>query len=287
MKTIDLQRTIIQAFKNKEFYGYDIHKKLKTLGVDIEIGRLYKVLNQMQKDNWLEARWEKSSSGPKKKVYKIGKKGKTELDNLLIKAIRTIHRSYGEYLFSLSEQKDIFAKISKSIAEKIQKKGNFALIAMTPSPMYQKLIEKIQNIKKVSKIFIVKPKKTQIEIKNLKTTNIEGNYENIPFKDKYIDLLFITSIPKNESIEKSAREWLRVINNGGKVAILSPNVLFGNLQDPLTIGDFIEKWEHQIYEGRKTGGGEILLSNLKKYFQKIEEKDIVHMKLVLASNPIK
>jgi PadR family transcriptional regulator PadR len=284
MRTSDLRRTILQAFKNKEFYGYDIHKKLASNGINVEVGRLYKVLNQMRKDNWLESRWVKSSLGPKKKVYKIGKKGKNELDTILIKAIRTIHRAYGEYLFSLPPDKDIFKKISEIVACENQRQCNIVLVTDTPSPMYQKLLSNIQHKMENSKIFIVKPKKTPIKL-NLKTVKLEGDFENIPFKDNYIDLLIATSIPRNEIMKKAVKEWTRAINNDGKIAILSPDVLFGECKDPLRIGDFIEKWEHQTFENRKTGGGKNLISILKKYFQKIEEKNIVHMKLVIASNP--
>jgi PadR family transcriptional regulator PadR len=285
MRTSDLRHIILKSFKNREFYGYDIHKKLTSTGVNIDVGRVYKVLNQMQKDGWLESRWEKSSFGPKKKLYKLGKKGKNELDIILINAIRTIHKAYGEYLFGLPVEKDVFNVISNIVACKKPKRCNVVLITDSPSPMYQKLLGSIQHKIVKSKIFIVKPKAMAISLNLQNIVNIEGDFENIPFKDNYVDLLLATSIPRNEIMESAVKEWYRVINNEGKVAILSPNVLFGECDDPLRIGDFIEKWEHQIFENRATGEGKTLLSYLKKYFQKIEDKNIVHMKLVLATGP--
>jgi len=186
---------------------------------------------------------------------------------------------------SLPEDKDIFKKIAKTVACKDQRQCNVVLVTDKPSPMYQKLLSNIQRKMENSKIFIVKPKTTQIKL-TLNAVKMEGNFTNIPLKDHYVDLLLTTSIPKNEIIKKAVKEWYRVINNEGKIAILSPDVLFGTCKDPLRIGDFIEKWEHQIYENRKTGGGKTLIANLKKQFQKIEERQIVHMKLILATEPL-
>jgi len=282
MRTSELRQIILQTFKRGEFYGYNVHKKLTSVGINVEAGRLYKVLNQMLKDNWLESRWEKSSIGPKKKVYKLGEEGKAELDKLLMNAVRTIHKAYGEYLFGLPREKDIFEAISLIVACENARQCNMVLVVDSPSPMYQRLLGSIQNRMENLNIFIVKPKKMVFSLNLKNTVNVEGDFQNIPLKDNYVDLLMVTSIPRNEIIEKAAKEWRRVVNNRGKIAILSPRVLFGDCEDPLMIGDFIEKWEHQIYENRKLGEGKMLITYLKKYFLKIKETNIVHMKLILA-----
>lgn len=282
MRTSELRKIILQTFKKGEFYGYDIHKKLISIGITVETGRLYKVLNQMLKDNWLESHWEKSPIGPKKKLYKLGKEGKAELDRILMKAVRQVHKAYGEYLLRLPREKDIFQTISNAIACEDVQECNIALVADRPSPMYQRLLSSIQDISKNSRIFIVKPKKMVLNFNLRNMANIEGDLQNIPLKDNYVDLLIVTSIPRDEIMKKALKEWRRVINNKGKMAILSPMVLFRDCTDPLSIGNFIEKWEHQIFENREVGEGKRLIDYLKKYFLKVEEKNIVHMKLVLA-----
>ena len=50
MKTDDLKRIILKMFKGSELYGYEIHKRLESQGVEAEMGRLYRVLNDMLKD---------------------------------------------------------------------------------------------------------------------------------------------------------------------------------------------------------------------------------------------
>lgn len=287
MRTTDLRITILKTFKDREFYGYDIHKKLIEEGIKIEIGRLYNVLNQMLQDGLLESSWEKSTKGPKKRIYKLGIKGKAELDKILMTAVQTIHRAYGEYLLNLPPEKSVFNHISKEIIEEEESSYTLALIAESLSPMYQKLLKGIQNRLVDSRIFIVKPKGLPLKLELDNVVYLEGNLENIPLKDDYVDLLLTTHLPRNENMEKSRREWCRVIKKTGKVALLSPNVLFSSTQDPLTIGDYMEKWEHEIYENRKTSEGKSLLNSLKKHFSMVKQKNIVHMKLVIASNPLR
>ncbi len=49
----------------------------------------------------------------------------------------------------------------------------------------------------------------------------------------------------------------------------------------------MERWEHETYENRKVGEGDILLKSLRERFSNVKEKNIVHMKLILADNPQK
>jgi DNA polymerase-1 len=73
------------------------------------------------------------------------------------------------------------------------------------------------------------------------TAYVEGSLENVPLKERYLDLLIATSLPLLERIKKAAREWHRVIKDNGRIAVLSPRVLFDQYEDPLAIVDFMEK----------------------------------------------
>ena len=77
--------------ENNEFYGYEIHKILNSQGIKIEISRLYRVLNEMLKDKIFSSRWEKSPSGPKKRIYKLDKKGIKRREEWLT-TFKSIHR---------------------------------------------------------------------------------------------------------------------------------------------------------------------------------------------------
>jgi hypothetical protein len=54
-------------------------------------------------------------------------------------------------------------------------------------------------------------------------------------------------------------------------------------EDPLTIGDFIEKYEHESIEKGEHLDSELLKRLLGKFFQDVQEKQIVHMTLFMAS----
>lgn len=284
MRTRDLRVIILKTFKDKEFYGYDIHKKLIAKGIRIDVGRLYYVLNQMLGDRLLESRLEKSIKGPKKKLYRLGIRGKEELDEILMKAIQTVHRAYGEYLLSLPPERSVFSSISKEIVSEGMSQCKLVLIAENSSPMYQRLLKSIQDRLVDLRVFIVKSKALPLKLELDNVVYLEGNLENIPLKDGYVDILLAAHMPRNENMEKSRKEWCRVVKKTGKVVLIAPNVLFSSIQDPLTIGDYMEKWENEIYENRKMGEGKALLDSLRKCFLRLEQKNIVHMKLVIASN---
>ncbi|NIM45061.1 MAG: hypothetical protein GTO54_05430, partial [Nitrososphaeria archaeon] len=63
---------------------YDIHKTLDQESVEIELSRLYRVLNEMEREDLLSSRWEKSIAGPKKKMYTMGEAGRKKLRTILL-----------------------------------------------------------------------------------------------------------------------------------------------------------------------------------------------------------
>ncbi|MCW4054553.1 MAG: helix-turn-helix transcriptional regulator [Candidatus Bathyarchaeota archaeon] len=287
MRTADLRILILKTVKEKEFYGYDIQKKMISEGIKIEIGRLYNVLNQMLRDGLLESRWETSAKGPKRKLYRLGIEGKKELDKILLTAIKTIHKAYGEYLLNLPPEKSVFNSISEAVVASEKSVYNLVLVVESSSPMYQRLLKSIQDRLVDLRIFIVKPKALSFKVEMDNVVNLEGNLENIPLKDNYVDLLLTTNMPRNQKMEKTTKEWRRVLKKTGTIALIAPTVLFASIQDPLTIGDFMEKWEHEIYESRKAGEGKALLECLHKNFSTVKERNIVHMKLIFANNVLK
>jgi hypothetical protein len=67
--------------------------------------------------------------------------------------------------------------------------------------------------------------------------------------------------------------------------IITPTILVHRYEDPLTIGDFVEKYEHETIEKSEPIDREFLQILLNKYFKKVEEKQIVHMTFFLVSKP--
>jgi len=74
LRTEDLKKIILKTFRRREFYGYEAYKKLKSKDIKIEISRLYRVLNEMQREGLLDNRWERSQLGPRRRVYRRKRK---------------------------------------------------------------------------------------------------------------------------------------------------------------------------------------------------------------------
>jgi hypothetical protein len=66
---------------------------------------------------------------------------------------------------------------------------------------------------------------------------------------------------------------------------LAPAILLHKRGDPLSMGDFVEKLEHQMLEKQDFIDHEYLQNLLMGQFEKIEEKQIAHMTAIIASKP--
>ena len=125
----------------------------------------------------------------------------------------------------------------------------------------------------------------EVDLKLNNLSFLDGDYNNIPLKEKYLDLLVVTSIPKKDFFSPALKEWHRVLKQTGRLTMLTPTVLIRKYEDPLTIGNFIEKYEHETKEKSKQINQEDLQEILKKFFNKVEEKQVVHLTLFLADEP--
>jgi DNA-binding PadR family transcriptional regulator len=143
MRTGDFKQLILKLFGNREFYGYQVHKVLLSEGIKVGISRLYRVLNEMLKEGLLEGRWEKSRIGPRRRVYQLGVKGREELNNILLDAIRTVHGFYGGYLMSLLPKINVFDDIISLFTDGLKGYENIAYIISNYSRMNEVLISNI------------------------------------------------------------------------------------------------------------------------------------------------
>jgi DNA-binding PadR family transcriptional regulator len=286
MRTGDLKQTILKLFGNREFYGYEVHKVLLSEDVKVEISRLYRVLSEMRREELLESRWEKSRIGPRKRVYQLGEKGKEELNNILVDAIKTVHGFYGAYLMSLIPKVNVFDDVVRSFTEGFKGYENVAYVISKHSRMNEVLISHIQSKLPQAKIFLVKPGPLEIDLKLDNLYLFDGFYHDIPLKTDFADCMIVIDLPKKENLERALKEWHRVLNSNGKLAILTPTILLESYEDPITIGDFIEKHEHETIEKGEHIDKSILEEHVKQHFNAIEEESIVHMTILRASEPL-
>jgi ubiquinone/menaquinone biosynthesis C-methylase UbiE len=112
---------------------------------------------------------------------------------------------------------------------------------------------------------------------------LNGAYDNIPLRSRYVDLVIIVGVPERNCLENSLREWGRVLKQDGALAIVTPTILVRKYDDPLSIGNFIEKYEREVSEKRDYTEARALEALLEKFFHKVEEKQIIHMTIFSAS----
>jgi DNA-binding PadR family transcriptional regulator len=283
MRTEELKLIILDLLKDKEFYGYEIHKLLEAEGIRVEFGSLYRLLIRLQNDGFLLSRWQESGKGPMKRIYNVSKKGIQELDATLSEAIDTVNKYYDEYLMKVPVEKSVFNMIAKLATSDLKNESVVAYVSTQSSPLNEKTLNSVVNNVPRLKTFIVKPNSVDRSLHPENIAFLEGWNNSIPLKDEQVDLLFLTSLPRNENLREATKEWCRVIRKNGRLAILAPTVIFQNLNDPLNIGDFIEKWIYTHNQNNEALNYDFFWSVLEKSFRRIEVKQIIHMTLLLAS----
>jgi len=285
MRTENLKRIILRMFGSREFYGYEVHRELASEKIEVGISRLYRVLTEMSKDGLLEGRWEKGQLGPRKRMYRLGQKGKKQRKKILLDAIETVHEFYSEYLLTLPAKVNSITSICRLLSSNVDRKGEIAFISPTYQAIHERILHDLHDEMPEAKIYFVKPASLSVDLKLHNLWFLNGTYDNIPLRDGYVDLAIVAEAPEKDSLEKSLREWYRVVREGGTLAIVMPTILVHEYDDPLSIGDFVEKYEHEASEKGYYMEAQALKALLGKFFHEVEEKQIVHITIFSASKP--
>jgi DNA-binding PadR family transcriptional regulator len=277
MRTPELKKTILRMVGAKEFYGYEIHQELAEKDINVGIGRLYSILGEMKSDG---LRWVKSKSGPKRRVYQIASKGNLERERILMEAIKTVHDFYIEYLISLPPELGAFDVIASLLAKGTGKEINIAYGSPAISRSMKRLLRKLKEKRPRAKIYAVCPSTTASELDLEGVLVVDGTLQDIPTKDDFLSLLVVTGSIKKDCLDECLAEWRRVISPKGKLAIVTPTALVANYEDPLEIGEFIEKREHPPLEGEEHLDVSILKTAIGRYFKSVREEKVVHITIL-------
>jgi len=212
----------------------------------------------------------------------VSEKGRRQLNEIMLESIATIHQFYGEYLMSLYPDINVFGDILGQSAEGLEGHEKIAYLTSKYYSSHELIVSWLQKMIPEGRIYIVKPKTVDIDV-NLENVDIHtGSYDDIPFKNGFVDRLILIDLPSKEIIGEAAKEWQRVINDKGVLSILIPTILIQRHDDPMNIGDFVEKHEHEIREKGEHVDREILLSALGSLFQTVVEREALHMSIITA-----
>jgi PadR family transcriptional regulator PadR len=274
MRTPELKTTVLRMAGKGEFYGYEIHKKLEQRNISIGIGRLYSILAEMKDEGLLKDRWEKSKSGPKRRVYKI-----------LIEAIRIVHEFYTEYLVSLPPKNSVFNIIGRMLTKNLSKTSNIGYAATRFSGPLRRILDYFRNNVPDGKKYAISPKAKELDLGFEDVFVVEGTFDDIPMKDNHLDLLVITGNIHSDDLTACLKEWRRVLAEDGILAIATPTATITTYEDPLEIGEYIEQREHPQPEGEQSLNSKIIRDEMGNYFSETEEMKVVHITILLGTKP--
>ncbi|MFW9908829.1 MAG: helix-turn-helix transcriptional regulator [Candidatus Thorarchaeota archaeon] len=283
IRTETIEREVLGILGHRQMHGYEIHKELESRDMKIGIGRLYDILNQMYSRGLLKDAWSDSASGPKRRVYWLTKKGEQARNQILEDAIHTVHEYYGDYLRNLPTEKSAFALIAKKIVENSPEESVIGFLAERATGAIKTSLKFLRNRRPKATIYFVGSRKMANELDIEGLPNLEGSYSSIPTKDQYLDLIVLPGFLGVQNDESCYKEWRRVLKPSGKIAIAAPTALIRKIEDPLSIGEFIEQREYPPQFNGDIPPEKILTENLKKYFAQIESYDIVHITILTAT----
>jgi len=287
MRTSELKKTILRMIDVGEFYGYEIYKELEQRKIKIGIGRLYSILTEMKKDELLKDRWEKSQSGPKRRVYKISEKGIKEREKILMEAIGIVHDFYTEYLNNLPPESSAFTIISGILTKDLTKTSNIGYAATRFSGPLRKILNQIKEKVPDGKKYAISPDTEKLDLEIEDVFTVEGTFQDIPMKDNHLDLLVVSGNINSEYLATCLSEWQRVLTKRGVLAIVAPTATIKTYENPLRIGEFIEQREHPPLESENILNSKVLLDEMSNYFEKIEEIEVIHITILLGSKTTK
>jgi PadR family transcriptional regulator PadR len=285
MRTAELKKMILKMSGTGEFYGYDIHRTLTERNAKIGIGRLYAVLAEMKDEKLLEDRWVSSSSGPKRRIYRLSQRGEKERQKVLLEAIKTVHEFYTEYLLNLPPEQSAFEIIGNLLTSSLSVKANVAYVASRFSEPIRRILTTLQTKTTQGNLFVV-GERTELSKLKLETISfLDGTFQDIPTKSGYLDLLVVTGNIRTDCLDECMIEWRRVLADTGMLAVITPTALVSMYTHPLAIGDFIEQYEHPRSESHDAPELALLVEKMREYFDRVETESVVHITIIRGFNP--
>lgn len=283
MRKDDLKKTIVEMLNTAEMHGYEVQKQLASRGFRPHLSYLYRVLAEMEKEGYLEGSRVKSTLGPEKKVYRLGKKGSEELDEELKGAVRTIHVRYMEYLAKLPPGKSAIQKLQRLLDAQAGRGDK--ILVVTPKVFYDWMILPLCNRLKEGKIYLVKPQSVKVNMECANLIVLDAPDENIILKNNFVDAVRVHGEPEN--VHTALKEFHRVLRKDGSLALIVPYSHSHRDNFPLTLGEFVEKVEHEVSTEDKTQLDYAATGSLlSRYFRRVKRYRLAHLAIFVARGKI-
>jgi PadR family transcriptional regulator, regulatory protein PadR len=94
---------ILLLLREQPAHGYELLSRLRSLGfVGDDPGRLYRALRGLEKEGLVHSAWERSSTGPDRRMYEVTRAGVEELHSAA-KALAEAQDALGVFLSRYAE----------------------------------------------------------------------------------------------------------------------------------------------------------------------------------------
>jgi DNA-binding PadR family transcriptional regulator len=87
---------LLQLLDERVTYGYRLHRELDARGVRVDPGTMYRRLSKLEQYGWVESRWLTPAQGPRRRLYRLTRKGRRALDEIapLVQARHEAHEAF-------------------------------------------------------------------------------------------------------------------------------------------------------------------------------------------------
>jgi PadR family transcriptional regulator PadR len=98
-----LRPCLLLLLREQPAHGYDLLERLRPMGFSRDDpGRLYRALRALENDGLVRSIWEKSSSGPDRRMYELTREG-TECLRESVASLQVTHEIVGVFLSRYAE----------------------------------------------------------------------------------------------------------------------------------------------------------------------------------------
>ena len=279
MKKRELKRSIIRMVRNREMYGYEMRGLLASQGEKIQLSYLYKTLKEMCEEGLLQSRRRAGEHGPQRRQYHLTEQGSKELGKIFGEATELIHDFYEDYAANLPPR-FFLEKFQMMIREMYGGRDVVAMLISEPLAhvQHRKILEELCGRPGAKRTYLIKPAhfKSDTELPNL--TVLDGDFEDIPLKEKSLDAIMVVDIQDAENLRTSCKEFRRVLKSGGIMCGCAPFMGLGGANDPLEVGEFMKKMKRSL-----TGEDYLDKETIKKALREtFDYVDIANMSFLTA-----
>jgi PadR family transcriptional regulator, regulatory protein PadR len=102
-----LRPCVLLLLREEPAHGYDLLERLRPLGfVRDDPGRLYRTLRALEDEGLVRSAWERSESGPDRRIYELTRKGVEEL-HVAARSLAVARSLLGRFLSRYEEFVDL------------------------------------------------------------------------------------------------------------------------------------------------------------------------------------